>query len=64
MEYWDKSVEQMMTMDSYDMYPPRITLEICPSIISKNTKAIFNFNVFEPHEALLIAGELSSISKL
>ncbi len=51
-EFWDKTVDEMKTMDSCGMYPPRITLEICPSALAMH-KAIFNFNNFEPHESLL-----------
>ncbi len=56
-EYWDKSEEELRTMDSHGMYPPRIKLEVYPTAKHKTTKAIFNFNVFEPHEALLTTEE-------
>ena len=59
-EYWDKSEEDMKTMDSHGMYPPRIKLEVYPTAKHETTIAIFKFNVFEPHEALLITGELSN----
>ncbi len=56
-EYWDKSEEEMRTMDSYGMYPPRIKLEVYPTAEHKTTKAIFNFNVLEPYEAVLTTEE-------
>ncbi len=52
-EYWDKSEDEMQTMDFYGMYPPRIKLEVYPTAKRKTTKAIFYFNIFELHEALL-----------
>ncbi len=56
-EYWDKSEEEMKTMDSHGMYPPRITLETYPSFKYQATKAIFDFNILEPHQAILTAKE-------
>ncbi len=56
-EFWDKSEEDMKTMDSCGMYPPRIKLEVYPTAKHKITRAIFTFNVFEPYEALLITEE-------
>ncbi len=55
-EFWHKTLDEMKTMDSCGMYPPRITLEIkCSSALAmhKTTKAIFNLNNFESHEVLL-----------
>ncbi len=57
MEFWDKSEEQMRKMDSHGMYPPRITLEVYPTAPLKTTKAIFNFNIFGPHEVFLTTVE-------
>ncbi len=56
-DYWDKSEEEMRTMDSHGMYPPRIKLEVEPTAKHKTTKAIFNFNIFKPYEALLTTEE-------
>ncbi len=56
-EFWDKSVEEMTTMDAFGMYPPRIILDVYPNVQNQATKAIFNFNHFEPHEALLTTEE-------
>ncbi len=55
-ECWDKSEEDMKTMDSYGMYPPRIKLEVHPNAKHKK-EAIFKFNVFDPYEAVLITEE-------
>ncbi len=56
-EYLDRSEEEMRTMDSGGMYPPRIKLNVYPTAEHKTTKAIFTFNVFKPYEAILITEE-------